>query len=217
MLVDYDSSSDTSISSEDVQNETQIPNITKVIRKIDENKDGLYISMDSECMENLDKECKMSSANHFKNKFEMLKLRRIKSQESQTSSVVSIEEKIMSDKKRDPMRKKYRKEKEKIKELNSCIPLTFQVCNEYDPHNLKKSKIEKDLDAAIAAKDFQLAEDINKEMIKRSFATTVKSSIEAHNHIKLQRKKEQRRHLHKKEKLQWSFNQKQRWETKGNM
>ncbi|XP_002155949.3 protein FAM204A isoform X2 [Hydra vulgaris] len=216
MLVDYDSSSDTSISSEDVKNENQVSNITKVIGKIDENKDGLYISMDNECMENLDKECKMSSANHFKNKFEMLKLRRIKSQESQTSNIVSIEE-IVNDKKRDPMRKKYRKGKEKMKELNSCIPLTFQVCNEYDPHNLKKSKIEKDLDAAIAAKDFQLAEDINKEMIKRSFATTVKSAIEAHNHIKLQKKKEQRRRLHKKEKLQWSFNQKQRWETKGNM
>ena len=54
-------------------------------------------------------------------------------------------------------------------------------------------------------------------MTQRTFATTVKSAMEAHNYIKLQKKNEQRKRLRKKEKLHWSFNQKQRWETKGNM
>eukprot|EP00794_Sanderia_malayensis_P020153 gene20153-22127_t len=92
----------------------------------------------------------------------------------------------------------------------------FKIFNEYDPHGRKKSRIEKDLDEAIKEGNFSLAEKISDEIRDRDIAVQITDGIKAKQYLERQKIIEETK-KRKKKKLQWSFEQKQRWEVKGNM
>ncbi len=102
-----------------------------------------------------------------------------------------------------------------LKDLNLPIQ-DFKVCNEYDPHGRKKTRIEKDLDEAIKEGNFLLAEKISDEMTDRDAAVTITNAMNAKKYLAAKKEIEERKNQ-KKKKLHWSFDQKERWEVKGNM
>ena len=92
----------------------------------------------------------------------------------------------------------------------------FQICEQYDPHGAKKSKIEKELDEAIKQNDLELAEKISDEISQRNMAENITQSFKANAFLE-QKKFAKEKQDRKRKKLKWMFDHKERWELKGNM
>lgn len=103
-----------------------------------------------------------------------------------------------------------------LKTVDQLQNLDVKICKEYDPHGRKKSRIEKDLDEAIKMKDFELAEQINNEISERDIAQSLTNAFNAKDYLEKQRT-EKAKQAKKKKKLNWMFDQKEKWEVKGNM
>eukprot|EP00795_Rhopilema_esculentum_P002717 gene2717-930_t len=92
----------------------------------------------------------------------------------------------------------------------------FQICEQYDPHGAKRSKIEKELDEAIKQNDLELAEKISDEISERNMAKNISQSFKANDFLE-QKKFAKEKQDRKRKKLKWMFDHKERWELKGNM
>ena len=115
---------------------------------------------------------------------------------------------------------KFNKQKtvnEKDLKTSDQLPnLDVKICEEYDPHGRKKTRIERDLEEAIKMKDFELAEEINDEISERDIAQSLTDAFKAKDYLEKQRS-EKAKQAKKKKKLNWMFDQKEKWEVKGNM
>ena len=103
-----------------------------------------------------------------------------------------------------------------IKTFDQLPNLDVKICEEYDPHGRKKSRIEKDLEEAIKMNDFELAEQISNEISERDIAQSLTDAFKAKDYLEKQRS-EKAKQAKKKKKLNWMFDQKEKWEVKGNM
>jgi len=111
--------------------------------------------------------------------------------------------------------------KEIILYTNKCVleHLTeqdFKVEEVYDPHGIKKSKIEKDLDEAIKQRDFELAQQISDEISDRQLSEKISNNFKACTYLE-KKKVEKEAKESQRRKLRWMFDHKERWELKGNM
>ncbi|XP_046542710.1 protein FAM204A-like [Haliotis rubra] len=80
-----------------------------------------------------------------------------------------------------------------------------------------KTQLEKNVDAAIAGGDFEEAEQLSDHLSTREFGKRIADAIDARNYLQDKQKEAETAKAKKKKKLNWGFEHKQRWETKGNM
>ena len=111
--------------------------------------------------------------------------------------------------------------KESIPYTNKCVleqlaEQDFKVEEVYDPHGIKKSKIEKDLDEAIERRDFELAQQISDEISDRELSEKISNNFKACTYLEKKKAEKDAKESQKK-KLRWMFDHKERWELKGNM
>lgn len=100
--------------------------------------------------------------------------------------------------------------------LEHLMEQDFTVHDDHDPHGSRNTKIGKDLDEAIKQKDYELAQKISNEMSERQISQKIADNFKAQAYLdkkEAERKAKQKR----KKKLPWMFDQKERWEVKGNM
>ncbi|XP_031552089.1 protein FAM204A-like [Actinia tenebrosa] len=96
----------------------------------------------------------------------------------------------------------------------------------YLPHNsgleseekiILKKQTEEQIDKAIAKRQFEKAELLSEKLSTQDFVVKVASAVEGRNFAKRRSEEQSRTQEKKKAKLHWGFEQKQRWESKGNM
>lgn len=79
-----------------------------------------------------------------------------------------------------------------------------------------KSGLEEELDKAVSEGEFNEAVKLSDRLAQRDLATKVATAFDCYHYVQ-NSKAEEGKKLHKKPKLHWKFEHKQRWETKGNM
>ncbi|CAL1526410.1 unnamed protein product [Lymnaea stagnalis] len=77
--------------------------------------------------------------------------------------------------------------------------------------------LEKRIDNAIIKGDIATAETLSDHLAKREFGQKLVSAIDAKRFLEQKKIEEESSKMKKKKKLNWGFEPKQRWETKGNM
>ena len=77
--------------------------------------------------------------------------------------------------------------------------------------------IEKRLDLALKKKKFDVAEELNEKLVQCDFAVKVAHTLERRDYIKRKSAEQDKAKKKKKSKPYWAFEQKHRWESKGNM
>jgi len=80
-----------------------------------------------------------------------------------------------------------------------------------------KSRLERTINLAIAADEFQLAEELSDRLANRDFGAKIAAAFDAKKFIEKRKIEDDAKKAAKKKKLAWGFEHKQRWETKGNM
>ncbi|XP_046329722.2 protein FAM204A-like [Haliotis rufescens] len=80
-----------------------------------------------------------------------------------------------------------------------------------------KTQLEKNVDAAIAGGDLEEAEELSDRLATREFGKKIADAMDARNYLRDKQKEAETDKAKKKRKLNWGFEHKQRWETKGNM
>jgi len=80
-----------------------------------------------------------------------------------------------------------------------------------------KNKMEKSLDAAIERKRFDTAEKLNERLMQHDFAIKVAQAVECRDYTKRKAVDDEKAKKRKRSKPHWGFEQKARWESKGNM
>ena len=81
----------------------------------------------------------------------------------------------------------------------------------------EEKQLNEELDEAIKQKSFDKAEAISMQLVQHNFATKLMKGVECRDYVTRKAVEEERVKKKKKPKLHWGFEQKQRWESKGNM
>lgn len=76
---------------------------------------------------------------------------------------------------------------------------------------------EEEIDKAITKGQFDKAESLSEQLSTQDFVIKVASAVEGREFAKRRSEEQRRTQSKKKAKLHWGFEQKQRWESKGNM
>ena len=100
-----------------------------------------------------------------------------------------------------------------LTELNAYMPYSFTVSTQLT--EAKKNKLEKEVDDALKKRDFLLCEKLSEQIEKERFTEQVKGALAAKKYMKDTKRKLVKKT--RKNKLKWTFDKKERWETKGNM
>ena len=64
---------------------------------------------------------------------------------------------------------------------------------------------------------FEVAEELNKKLMEHNFAVKVAEAVECRDYAKRKAVDEERAKNRKRSRPYWAFEQKARWESKGNM
>ena len=80
-----------------------------------------------------------------------------------------------------------------------------------------KDEIEKNLEVALKEKKFEMAETLNKQLMECDFAVKVAQAVECRDYTKRKAAEDEKAKQRKQSKPHWAFEQKARWESKGNM
>ena len=80
-----------------------------------------------------------------------------------------------------------------------------------------QGKLEEKLDEAIEKGDFVKAEALSDEIAKQNLGVKIVDAIEVREYKKKKECEQQYQKANKRKKLIWGFEQKERWESKGNM
>lgn len=80
-----------------------------------------------------------------------------------------------------------------------------------------QNEIEKSLDAAVKEGSFDRAEELNKQLMQHDFVVKVAEAVERRDFAKRKAFDEENAKKQKRSKPYWAFEQKARWESKGNM
>lgn len=81
----------------------------------------------------------------------------------------------------------------------------------------EEKRLEERLDNAIKEGNLDEAEAVNKQLVQQDFASKLLRAVECRDYVKRKAVEEETVKKKKKSKLHWGFEQKQRWESKGNM
>ena len=77
--------------------------------------------------------------------------------------------------------------------------------------------MEESLDSAIKDGMFDKAEELNKQLMQHDFVVKVAEAVECRNFAKRKAVDDEKAKKRKRSKPHWAFEQKARWESKGNM
>ena len=77
--------------------------------------------------------------------------------------------------------------------------------------------LEERLESAIQQGHLDEAEELNKQLVQCDFASKIVRAVECRDYVKRKVAEGEKAKKKKKTKLHWGFEQKQRWESKGNM
>ena len=80
-----------------------------------------------------------------------------------------------------------------------------------------KDDIEDRLEVAVKEKRFKVAEKLNKQLMQHDFAVKVAQAVDCRDYAKRKEADEEKAKTRKRSKPHWAFEQKARWESKGNM
>jgi len=80
-----------------------------------------------------------------------------------------------------------------------------------------KDDIEERLEVAVKEKRFKVAEQLNKQLMQHDFAVKVAQAVDCRDYAKRKAADEEKAKIRKRSKPHWAFEQKARWESKGNM
>ncbi|KAL9983476.1 hypothetical protein ACROYT_G005656 [Oculina patagonica] len=80
-----------------------------------------------------------------------------------------------------------------------------------------KDVIEEKMEVALKEKRFEVAEKLNKQLMQHDFAVKVAQAVECRDYAKRKAADEEKAKKRKRSKPHWAFEQKARWESKGNM
>lgn len=80
-----------------------------------------------------------------------------------------------------------------------------------------KGEMEKSLDSAIEDGKFDKAEKLNQQLMQHEFVIKVAQAVECRDYAKRKAVAEEKTRKRKRSKPHWAFEQKARWESKGNM
>lgn len=99
-----------------------------------------------------------------------------------------------------------------VTDINMHMSQSYTILTEKNEQRIKQ--LERDLEISLKNKEFKLSEDLSDQIEKERFKEQVKGALAAKKY--LDTKAKQKRGKYKK-KLKWTFDHKERWETKGNM
>ena len=77
--------------------------------------------------------------------------------------------------------------------------------------------MEESLDSAIKDGMFEKAEELNKQLMQHDFVVKVAEAVECRDFAKRKAFDDEKAKKRKRSKPHWAFEQKARWESKGNM
>ncbi|XP_021366925.1 protein FAM204A-like [Mizuhopecten yessoensis] len=80
-----------------------------------------------------------------------------------------------------------------------------------------KSGLEGQITSAIKQGEFSKAEELSDQLSTRELGSKVSKAFDAHRFVEKRKEQEDFKKSKKKKSLHWGFQEKQRWETKGNM
>ncbi|XP_033756885.1 protein FAM204A-like [Pecten maximus] len=80
-----------------------------------------------------------------------------------------------------------------------------------------ESGLEVQITSAIKQGEISRAEELSDQLSTREFGTKVAKAFDAHRFVEKRKEQEEFKQSKKKKSLHWGFQEKQRWETKGNM
>ncbi|XP_060063924.1 protein FAM204A-like [Ylistrum balloti] len=80
-----------------------------------------------------------------------------------------------------------------------------------------ESGLESKITSAIKDGDFSRAEELSDHLSTREFGSKIAKAFDAHRYVERRKEEEEFKRSKKKKSLHWGFQEKQRWETKGNM
>ena len=103
------------------------------------------------------------------------------------------------------------------KELCSNIDANAHLTQQSIAKEKPKSKLEEQLDEAIKEGSFSKAEKLSDEISQQDFGVKISDAIAIRECKKQKQEEEKWKKSKKKKKLLWGFEQKERWESKGNM
>lgn len=98
-------------------------------------------------------------------------------------------------------------------QLKKYLDPNPQLTSHKEQATSQKSGLEKALDRALQEGEHEKAAVVSNEMATREFAAKVATAFDCVEFVKRQKLEKKK----KGKKLKWSFEQKKRWETKGNM
>ena len=73
------------------------------------------------------------------------------------------------------------------------------------------------MEIALQEERFEVAEKLNKQLMEHDFAVKVAQAVECRDYAKKKAANEEKAKKRKRSKPYWAFEQKARWESKGNM
>ncbi|XP_006011006.1 protein FAM204A isoform X2 [Latimeria chalumnae] len=98
----------------------------------------------------------------------------------------------------------------------------FGVNDRFEPppcnRPLPKTRLEENIDKAIADGDLKKAEELSDRLATRELGVKIAKAVDCREFVKAKQEAEASREVYKKKKqLAWGFEAKKRWETKSNM
>lgn len=114
--------------------------------------------------------------------------------------------------------KSYEKRWNELQEyFNSEPHLKEPGTSSHHPKPNPKDDLEERLEVAVKERQFKVAEKLNKQLMQHDFAVKVAQAVECRDYAKRKAADEERAKKRKRSKPHWAFEQKARWESKGNM
>ncbi|XP_028391485.1 protein FAM204A-like [Dendronephthya gigantea] len=102
-------------------------------------------------------------------------------------------------------------------ELSSNIDANIHLNQDSTSKQKSKSKLEERLDEALMEGNFSEAEKLSDEISEQELSVKIADAIEVREYKKQKELEEKLKKSKKKKKLLWGFEQKEKWESKGNM
>lgn len=108
-------------------------------------------------------------------------------------------------------------ESAKWKEVQKYLGVNDHLLDAASASHQPPSGLQKHIDDMVAAGNIQAAEALSDQLAARDFGVKITEAFAAKDYLKRKKEEEESAKMKKRKKLQWGFDHKQRWETKGNM
>lgn len=169
-------------------------------------------------------ECLPGVSEEVWNKFK--DLQKLKDKQRQEDSSIKRKRKRRAKKRKrsDPATQKDSNETDKVTAQEKHVDGLkhfFGINDRFEPPACSRpppmSGLEKTIDTAIAAGDFEKAEELSDKLATRDLAVRIKDAVDCRDYVEAQKKIEASKAEKRRKNLAWGFEAKKRWETKSNM